>query len=301
MPAKSKVLEFYNEKLKHFLANKKGDEFQNFFEMVMLKRFPRDFDNVCPWGKEGDEKCDGILASDGTLFQVYGPEKFDKTKANAKIRKDFQGALNKWAGKFPTWVFVHNNFGGLPSDVMKTILELRLANPAIKIEPWGPEKLWEVAIEPLTYRQLEAIFGSPLTWSDLGDVDFEHYKVILQKIGERIKVETIEEIESVPRDKIKINQLSPTSEILLKSAFGQIKSVEIFIKNYPIDPTLGERVAVALNNKYQELKEERLSPDYIFAELLSFTTTGDNVYLAAALIVMAYFFESCDIFEASIG
>src|SRR5947209_6750751 len=121
MPAKPAVSRFYYEKLRHFLANKKKDEFQNFFENVMFKKFPRDFDNVCPWGNDGDEKCDGILVSERTLFQVYGPEKLDPSDTNSKIRKDFQGALNNWEGNFSVWVFVHNKFDGLPPSVTKTI------------------------------------------------------------------------------------------------------------------------------------------------------------------------------------
>lgn len=65
------------------------------------------------------------------------------------------------------------------------------------------------------------------------------------------------------------------------------------------DETLGERVAESFREKYQSLRGQS-RPDDIFAALESWTGGGERgspKHRLAVLAVLAYYFDSCDIFE----
>jgi hypothetical protein len=47
-----------------------GTAFQDRFADLMELAFPRDFQRIRPYGKQGDQKCDGYLASTRTVFQI---------------------------------------------------------------------------------------------------------------------------------------------------------------------------------------------------------------------------------------
>jgi len=49
-----------------------GEAFQELFQTIMERRYPGDFQRVVPWGRAGDLKNDGYLASRRQLFQCYG-------------------------------------------------------------------------------------------------------------------------------------------------------------------------------------------------------------------------------------
>ena len=49
-----------------------------------------------PWGRQGDEKNDGTLKSEKTLFQVYAPNELKVAQTKKKIREDFEGAKQHW-------------------------------------------------------------------------------------------------------------------------------------------------------------------------------------------------------------
>jgi hypothetical protein len=69
------------------------------------------------------------------------------------------------------------------------------------------------------------------------------------------------------------------------------------------DPTYRDEVAEKFRRRYEELRSEGLSPDRVFDELRIYiggSTLQSAEYDAALLAILAYFFESCDIFERPI-
>ena len=63
-------------------------------------------------------------------------------------------------------------------------------------------------------------------------------------------------------------------------------------------PDTPEKIAEAIREKYQGLKRLGLAPDAIYAHLEQFVgVQGEPRRKTAALAVLSYFFERCDIFE----
>src|SRR5579864_3399995 len=116
--------EWYELKFSLEFRSKHGTEFQDFFSSIMEHGYPADFQRVKPYGKQGDKKCDGYHQSVKRVYQVYAPEKMNSAETNAKIDEDYAGALEHWKENLDTWVFVHNQWRGVPPDVLKKLLAL---------------------------------------------------------------------------------------------------------------------------------------------------------------------------------
>lgn len=141
----------------------KGDAFQQLFGRIMNIAHPGDFVQTRPWGKLGDEKCDGYLCSQRKFFQCYAPNELKKNETLAKLGEDFSGALPHAADFFETWVFTHNaEDGRLPTWLVKEIERLRALHPQIGIEYFGFEELRKVLFG-LPESDLLALLGPPLT------------------------------------------------------------------------------------------------------------------------------------------
>jgi hypothetical protein len=118
-----------------------GEAFQELFAEIMERRYPGDFQRVRPHGRSGDHKCDGYLASQRTVFQVYGPERLVLHRLLRKLHYDFAGAIQHWAARMERWVFVHNQRAGLPPQAVQVIDDLRNHPGAPLIAVWGYEEL----------------------------------------------------------------------------------------------------------------------------------------------------------------
>ena len=110
---------YYNKCFRVCFLESKRDAFQTFFERLMGLAFPGDF---MPWGRQGDEKNNGFLTSERTLFQVYAPNEMSAASAVAKIQEDFAGAKVYWEQYLGKWVFVHNADNGLSPNAQKALL-----------------------------------------------------------------------------------------------------------------------------------------------------------------------------------
>lgn len=66
-------------------------------------------------------------------------------------------------------------------------------------------------------------------------------------------------------------------------------------------PDLGERIAESFRQRYVDLKAMGITGDQIFTHLLNHAgfSGGDLKRQGASMVVLAYFFDRCDIFEDS--
>lgn len=100
------------------------------------------------------------------------------------------------------------------------------------------------------------------------------------------------------KDKIKKNQLSPSIEEYLKIGLLKSKLVAQYIEKQP-DVDFGERLKKGFVDKYLELKASSMSGDELFLGLFEFASNNSSELKkqAAALAVLTYFFEACEVFE----
>ncbi|MBK8948884.1 MAG: hypothetical protein IPM68_08525 [Flavobacteriales bacterium] len=290
---------FYELYFENRFLKSKGTAFQALFEEVMNKAHPGQFMACKPWGRMGDRKNDGYLASERTLFQVYGPEEMTAATAVQKIEEDFLGALPHWERYFNTWVFVHNA-EALSPPIQQKLMELRTAHSHIAIETWNWERM-RLKFNGLSTDAKRSMFG----YAPTEDAQQHLSMLDVQQVLDHIAAAQLPVSEStmvVNPGKIAYNRLSPNVEILLKTGMQRVIMVDQYFDGIA-DPTYPDRLAQAFKERYMVLRDADPAPhpDDIFTELMRWagrserSTSGDQV---AILTVLAYFFEQCEIFEA---
>ena len=290
----SKVL--FRERFKRKYAEAKGAEFEDWFSELAGHAFGTDFEDVSAHGNQGDWKCDGRLVKSGTIFQCYAPDTFDNYKTISKINKDFSGAQLKWPKFMNVWVFVYNNKGGVPVTIIAHIDKLRNDNPDIDIDIWARPKLYKLFMM-MSHDEKCLMFGDvpdQTTVKNLTLADLEPVIDVLQKR------------EPDPNDplppppsarKLEKNALSKDSVAMLRTGGRKVKLVEKYFTKVA-SAELGEKIAESFRKRYAELKGLGLDAEDIFGYLHEFTGLyRDAKKQVAVLAVMAYFFETCDIFE----
>ena len=97
--------------------------------------------------------------------------------------------------------------------------------------------------------------------------------------------------------KLEKNALSDEAAGLLQLGRPKTRLVDMYFrKTGPVE--LGEKIAEAFREKYCHLKAVGLEPDQIFSYLQQFAgVKGEPKRQAAAMAVMTYYFDQCDIFE----
>lgn len=276
---------------------KKGNEFQDWFASIMEKRYPADFVRVRPWGNVGDRKNDGYIRSKRWLFQVYAPNEMRSKEALAKIKVDYNGALQHWKQHFDIWVFVHNSKQGLGPDVTAKLIELNNLGPPAAVA-WGFEELRRVVFE-LAPEELASLFGPVPGRRDMMDLGLENLSPVLDHIA-AMESNLDPDLRPPPANKIILNMLSAHVETLLKAGWSK---VDVVRKYFRLQPMRKDDIAESFRHRYDKVRSAGLSPDEIFADLQRHAA-GDGIpspsRQSATLAVLAFFFEECDIFEREI-
>ncbi|MEU0967480.1 ABC-three component system protein [Streptomyces sp. NPDC005917] len=273
------------------------DEFQEFFSEIMERAYPDgDFVRVRPWGNSGDEKNDGYLISQRTVFAVYAPRKPTASGIRAKIESDFSGCLPFWDEYLDQWVFVHNDREGLGPDALKTILELNRAHGDKVAAPWGREALCKRVMD-LGIIDLRALFPSVPSMADFVETGMEQIQPVLDHL-ERARVPGRPDRRPVPEDKIEYNLLSEATRFLITMGMQPAHLVRNYYRRVS-DELLRDQTAQAFSEKYQELRSTGQSPDEIYWELRKWVGgigPSSPAREVAVYGVLTYFFEECDIF-----
>lgn len=278
-----------------------GIAYQTLFEKIMVERHGKDFVKIKPWGAAGDWKADGYLQSTKTVFQVYAPHELKVSDTLKKIDEDFVGALNKWGKNMRCWTFVHNSYEGIPPAILSKIQTLKEQYNNISFELLDPDGLQKILFD-LKDAFLESLYGYSPTRNDLTGVTASNIKNVIDAIS-RENGNSNKEMTPVSSRKLHVNNLSHDVKSLIKVGLTKSEAVNIyFSRNY--NPKLGDEIASTFKKKYDELKETGLPPDNIFAALQQFIS-GEHIKeprdQVAALAVLTYLFERCDIFENNPG
>ena len=287
--------EFYEMKFELAFRVSRGEAFQSLFSATMEKRYPGDFTRVRPWGRQGDEKCDGYHRSRRMLFQCYAPNELEAARCIAKMDADFAGALTHWREHFDTWAFVHNSRDGLGPSPVKKLLALERANSPLRVVAWGYEELRQEAMQ-LSASDLASLLGPAPSRGELTGLGLESLVPILDHIA-RFEPTPSPDLRPVPADKLEQNLLSGHVATLLKAGMSRERLVRRY---FELKPELQDRIAESFRRKYAELRALHATPDEVFDKLHGFAI-GDLLPSAtresAVLAVLAFFFAECDIFE----
>jgi len=275
---------------------KKGTAFQDWFAELAGHAFGSDFEAVRPYGKQGDWKCDGRRLSTETIFQCYAPETASDQNTISKINTDLAGAVEKWPDFIKGWIFVHNDPRGVPPAVAAHLDAKRAEHPDLEIEIWLEPELVGLfgMMTPEAKRLMFGIAPTQGTAHSIGLADLEPVISALQ----RHEPDPSDEVPPPPSaKKLEKNALSNEASALLRFGRLRVRLVETYFgKNVRVE--LGEKIAEAFRDRYAELQALDLSADQILSYLQQFAgVSGEPKRQAAAMAVLAYFFDRCDIFE----
>ena len=286
----------YGDRFARDFARKDGVAFQDWFAKIAAAAFGPDFDPIRPYGKKGDLKCDGRRLSTGTVFQCYAPYDLKDVETIKKIDEDFYGALEHWPDFLKTWTFVHNDYRGLPATVSQHLDALRTKHPDIKIEIMSEAQLRDIVMQ-LEVHHLEDLFGPAPTMRQLDSISLDDLKPVLDEIA-RVDPDPLAEDYTGPSArKLEKNGLSEDAVSMLRIGRRRQQKVADYFDT-TARPDVADRIAEAFRSRYDELKGLSRDSEWIFERLQKFAgMSGDARRQAAALAVLAYFFERCDIFE----
>lgn len=286
----------YIDRFRLAFHTKKGTAFQDWFVRLAGHAFGADFEEVRPYGSYGDLKCDGRRISTRSVFQCYAPDSIKEADLIAKVDEDFHGARAHWGDGLREWVFVHNDGRGLPPNAVQHLDGLRKANTLLQIATWSEPELLQLAMS-LDLSSLQALFGPAVSIAIVDRLGMSDLMPIIDAL-QRQEPNPGDPLLTPPSpEKLEKNELSEESGLFLRIGRRKSSLVSTFFRKSP-RPDLGELIAEAFRIRYAELKALDLPADMVFKYLQDYAGfNGEPKRQGAALAVLAYFFDSCDIFE----
>lgn len=310
------MLEF---KLKVFESS--GNTYQDLFAKVMAYAHP-EFKKISVF--HGDGGNDGYIPSAGWYFQVYAPEvltpkdRIEKAAA-VKIPKDLEKLKKHWDSICPVkkYSFVYNDrFKGMPATISAALQDLGRDN-VIEIEGFDSQCLLNCFMD-LNDEQKSDIVGFCPDLTTYYALDNDVLAKLLFSIVERYGGALVLDHKPYAPDfekKLDHNKFSLGIKDLLRFRTRETSYINDFFVKYPDDD---QSVANTINNLYDD--SMKIIPDdtegyqdlrfmwvrrYIIPETLRNEVNNDKIkataFYAAAEMIIAKYFESCDVFESPLG
>lgn len=305
--------------LKNKIFAADGQQFENLFVAVMGYARP-DFRAIKPQGKIGDRKNDGCEPLVGRYYQVYAPEDA-ATKESAsvnKIKTDFAGLKDYWNTLHPTgineFLFVLNDkYKGAFPTTHKALSDIQKSHSLLKADVFSCKDIENVIFNELSDDQIQTVIGPLPDTSMIVKID---YGILTEVVGHILK--------NIPNKAVPGKLISPEFEI--KLAFNELSAAAPYLKAGSILSNAVESffernsdfalqaVRQSLNDMYMDAVQEGFianpavgltAQDQMYIHILSNATPSVDkaqrvVAQQAVQILLAYFFESCDIFEEPI-
>lgn len=290
-------------KVKLYESDKQS--FEDLFTKVMSAKY-KEFKQVKPQGRYGDGKCDGFRATDGAFYQVYAPENLsgNENTANKKLDDSVKGIIEYWSKsgfEIETCHFVVNDkFQNLYATAHTNAQEVGKKHN-VKCELMTCSSLLDTFLT-LEEQEIIDIIGFIPDPLSITTID---YSVLHEVVGHLLSSSAIKIKEAIPKDpdfehKITFNNLSTAVASILNA--GQIQHHVIkdyFDGNAKFDK---EELRLIFNSLYEQgktvIQDGPTKSDEIFQYIAEKSSPRDNfVYYSAIYVLMAYYFEFCDIFE----
>lgn len=297
-----------------------GMAFQNLFVDIMQRSNPN-FVPVKPQGSEGDWKNDGHDPIVGRYYQVYSPEQFDEAQAVGKLKKDFNGLVQKWGSKkvyangVQEFYFALNDYyrivqGGYPTTIA-ALEQLRQTHSLTKCELFRSKHLEDILFG-LDDDEIFAVIGYPPNPADINVLKLELVHEVITHIVENTTTRSLKQSLVDPDfdDKITFNKLNSTGIWLREGNYRSGTLEQYFNSNSEFKR---QDIRDRLKGIYEESKTLGFQDDpngvtaadqqlVFILEKVTPKPDQSNLRLEkelqdAALVIMAYFFEACDIFE----
>jgi hypothetical protein len=290
-----------------------GQAYEDLFTNVQ-KLKNSSFKKIKPYGRYGDRKNDGFIVDSGTYFQVFAPENIKNSrtivKAVEKLEEDFNGLYSHWGQTSTILHFkyvVNDKQKGCPAPVEQKLIELKVKFPLIEFTSYTLDDLI-LDFNSLTLNQKYSVVGYIPSFDNLTTISIpaisdtiEHLKNIASDFKEVTETLDQEELHS----KIKFNNLGESIKELIEKAETQSYLIEDYFSSNQ-NKQLKTLVRDNLNYIYQKEKRNNGEFDLLtgaasfFAILNKISSDRSKESMNSSLVLMSYFFISCDIYEKPI-
>jgi hypothetical protein len=264
------------------------------------------FEPVKAQGKYGDRKNDGFNKIKGIYYQVYAPEDLPSKEGESvhKLDIDFKGLKNYWTSRgFPINEFyyaVNDKYRGNYPTLIADIYNISSLNN-IKADLFRNKQLEEVFLSLDDDKTIDTIGFIP----DPLEIQEPDYTVMAEVIKHILKVEVNIPTETIPENpnfenKIVFNSLSKAvSEYLNAGRRQSFVIKEYFDLNSDFVKEDLRRIFNSFYNKgLVDIPLSETKFDELFFYILKQASPKKNLAVYNAVyILMAYYFEYCDIFE----
>jgi len=271
------------------------------------------FQKIEVQGAIGDRKCDGYIKGEGIFYQVYGPKGYnlsDTTQKSAinKFEEDLTGLLKHiesgyWE-ELKEYVFVIKSHRGYFPDLIEKVKDLESKFPEIKLTIYDIDSLMSV-FSQLADSKISMVAN---TFIPNPDFDSVNYKII----GDIIKHLTVNghsdnlDITKDPPNfsaKINFNGICNFYGSNLNIASYSLPQLDDYLSSYG-DTEISDYLCSIFKELYESAKiiyptDSNLQFKHILENCRSSNTHKDEikVYESNSYIIMAKYFETCDIFE----
>lgn len=286
-----------------------GQRFEDFFVAIMTRRDPR-FRPIKPQGRIGDQGNDGFNPDEGRYFQVYAPE--DPTervdRAAQKAKDDFGKLRRHWEKDsiIIDFRFVFNDkYQGAFPTVEHALAELKQLHSIAIAMPFLAKDL-EAEFWLLSTADKEAVLEMVIPRSQyISDIDYGAFTEILQHLVDNQNPLPNDGPPAVPDydNKIRFNGIDTASSLL---RVGNYQNAAVdhyfdchgqFTRKDVRDRLSHSYIDAAAKDRESKLEREGAG-DRIFFRLLNDIAPGARKPAQdAAIVLIAYFFEKCDVFE----
>lgn len=277
----------------------KRTAFQDWLGGIMVKRYCDDFVRIRL--SKGDGGLDGYRLSTQTVYQIFAPRDYTAAEMVDKIRDDFAHAKQTLAEKkleMKTWIFVHNDPDDLPHQAVTELAKIQADNPGIAIRRWDLTAIWN-EIKQLADDELVELFGAAPTLELLEGLCYQDIIPVIEHLATE-KAPPLPPTDPPSPRKLEFNELSEDRANYIQRGRSKQGLVESYLSMMP-DEDKPEEIAEAFRRRYATHRDAGFDVDQIFDELWLFAGgqvfASEPVKLAGVMTVLAFYFDSCDIFE----
>lgn len=275
-----------------------GNAFQEFFQDLMSLCTPG-FVDVRTHGNMGDLASDGLDLHNGKLYACYAPETPDASATVSKFNSDLAGAVAKRSGQFSTFVFVHNDVRGTHPEISAALAKARNEHPQLQFEAMGMRHFRDL-LGPIARPSVEALVVVQLPLQHEVTIGLQEMEELLTFLAaQRLSSDSVMSLEAVSSQKLAYSDLSEETRAELRDAMRFSTVIDDYYRDR-IDVTERDEVAARFHAEYVEASTPGSDPEDILLRVRIFLA-GSRMSRAdsyrSQTAVLAYFFQTCDIFE----
>ncbi len=274
-----------------------GQAFEDLFTNIMNYR-DSDFLSIKPWGNIGDRKCDGTIEGRGIYYQVYAPEDISKSypMVISKLQTDFLGLKDWWSDVKEFYFVVNDKYKGVNPDSLKAIKSIK-EDHGLDRTGFIIAKDLENYLFELDDNQIESVIGLIPDPSRIKVLDFNVLNEVIGHImGLPLSRPNVAKVVLPDwKEKIEFNHLSDGVIRFLNNGMILVNSLEEYLRNN--SECLADDLRNRMNEIYIHNKDSYIGDDLFWAIVIEASPNDQFAYQSSVIVIMAKYFEACDIFE----